>query len=127
MVRETGISPAWLRAGSPKKAPTNLDGERYTEADFQRAQAQKVVDDHRSPELFAYYFLIYAGRLRSIMAHANGQKALFIPILKIDRFLQALAKEHGGDVAGTSDMLHQIQGIKRDMRLSAQLRRRWKR
>lgn len=127
MFHETGISPDWLLAGSPKKAPTTPNGERYTEAHFKRAQTQKVVSDHHSPALFASQFLAFAGLLRSIMAHANGQKALFLPALKIGRFLKTLAKEYGGDASVTSDMHDQIQAIKRDMRLSAQLERRWKR
>jgi len=115
MFEETFISSKWLLEGDPKKPAITATGRPYTTESFEFAQAIRMNSDHVDDWQFAAQFLGWAGRLRSVLAHANQRKAYYMPAYKVGRFIDALAKEYGGDINASSNFDRIISAIKGDM------------
>jgi transcriptional regulator with XRE-family HTH domain len=118
MVHETGISLAWLLNGDVSAPPiAEWGGEPFTAETFEWRQANKVHWDRVSEFELTGEFLIFAGRLRSIVQDAQRRKDVAMTFYKIGRFLGTLPGGRADTEAESARWLRHVRLIESDIAL----------
>lgn len=97
MFHETGISPVWLLNGDPTTPPVAANGEPYTRAKFERAQAVRIHHDQPHPIFRNNDAVGFCARLIAILERAAERKDYYMAFYKINAALDSLRDEFGMD------------------------------
>ena len=115
MVHETGISLAWLLNGDVSAPPiAERGGEPFTAETFEWRQANKVHWDELSEFELTLEFLMFAGRLRSIVQDAQRRKDVAMTFYRIGKFLCTLP---GGRADNSARWMRHLRLIESDIAL----------
>jgi plasmid maintenance system antidote protein VapI len=97
MVHETGISSVWLLNGDPTAPAVSANGEPYTRAKFEEAQAEKIYYDQPHPGSRKMVELGWSARLVAILESACARKNYYMALYKANAALDSLQREFGID------------------------------
>lgn len=100
LVRETGISLAWLLDGKPMVRPVTESGEPFTRETFERAQSRNTRNDTPKEWKFSLRFIALACHLRDVLMRASAKGDFTLASYQTMRFLNSLALKHGAPKTG---------------------------